>query len=110
MKKSVVFLTFLGVVVIMIGLGITYSGTQKAEVTTTEASYSFGNNYLHDDLSNETYLRGGDFTIQNCKSDTLEIVAIIHRYHSINRNWAMFTSPCGKAESSQAFRGIDPTR
>lgn len=85
MKKSIVVLTFLGVAVIMIGLVFIYLGTQKAQVTTTGASYSFGSNYLHEDLSNETYLRGGDFTIQNCKSDTLEIVGI-HPPASFNQS------------------------
>jgi hypothetical protein len=85
MKKSIVVLTLLGVAAIMIGLVFIYLGTQKAQVTTTGATYSFGNNYLHDDLSNETYLRGGDFTIQNCKSDTLEIVGI-HPPASFNQS------------------------
>jgi hypothetical protein len=85
MKKNIVVLTFLGVAAILIGIAIIYSGTQKAQVTTTAAGYSFGNNYLHDDLSNETYLRGGDFTIQNCKSDTLEIVGI-HPPASFNQS------------------------
>src|SRR4030042_4213634 len=85
MKKSIVVLTFLGVAVIMIGLVFIYLGSQKAQVTTTGASYSFGSNYLHEDLSNETYLRGGDFTIQNCKSDTLEIVGI-HPPASFNQS------------------------
>jgi hypothetical protein len=76
MKKAIAVLTFLGVTVIIIGLVFIYLGTQKAQVTTTEASYSFDGNYLRDNLINETYLRGGDFTIQDCKSDTLEIVAI----------------------------------
>jgi hypothetical protein len=85
MKKGIVVLTILGVAAILIGLVFIYLGTQKAQVTKTGVSYSFGSNYLYDDLSNETYLRGGDFTIQNCKSDTLEIVGI-HPPASFNQS------------------------
>jgi len=85
MKKVIVALTFLGVAAILIGLVFIYLGTQKAQVTTTGASYSFGSNYLHDNSSNITYLRGGDFTIQNCKSDNLEIVGI-HPPASFNQS------------------------
>lgn len=69
-------LTFIGLAAFVLGLALVYSGTQKAEVTTPEASYSFDGSYFHDDSSNRTYLRGGDFTIHDCESDTLEITAI----------------------------------
>ena len=76
MKKTTLLVTFLGMVVIIAGLAMTYSGTEKANVNTTAKIFSFGNYYFHDYSTNKTYLEGGDFTFNNCQSDTLEILAI----------------------------------
>jgi hypothetical protein len=76
MKKTLLLVTFLGVVVIITGFVMMYSGTDRVEVDTTGKSFSFGNYYFHDYFTNKTYLDGGDFTFYNCKSDTLEILAI----------------------------------
>lgn len=76
MKKALLLVTFLGVVVVIAGLVMTYSGTEKAKVDTTAQSFSFGNYYFHDYSNNKTYLAGGDFTFYNCKADTLEILDI----------------------------------
>jgi hypothetical protein len=76
MKKTLLFVTFLGVVVIITGLVMTYSGTERAEVDTTGKSFSFGNHYFRDYSTNKTYPEGGSFTFHNCTSDTLEILAI----------------------------------
>ena len=76
MKKTSLLVTILGVVVIITGWIMMYSGTERAEVDTSGKSFSFGNYYFHDYSTNKTYLGGGDFTFYNCKSDTLEILAI----------------------------------
>jgi hypothetical protein len=76
LKNRAVVLILIGLTAFVLGLALAYSGTQKAEVTTPKASYSFDSIYFHDDVSNRTYLRGGDFTIYNCESDTLEITAV----------------------------------
>lgn len=76
MKRAMLLVTFLGIVVIIAGLVMTYWGTERANVDAAEKSFSFGNYYFHDYSSNKTYLGGGDFTFYNCKADTLEILDI----------------------------------
>lgn len=76
MKKALLLVTFLGVVVIIAGLVMAYSGTERVKVDTAVQSFSFGNYYFHDYSTNKTYLAGGDFTFYNCKADTLEILDI----------------------------------
>ena len=76
MKKTLLAVTFLGVFAIIVGFVMMYSGTDRVEVDTTGKSFSFGNYYFHDYSANKTYLDGGNFTFYNCKSDTLEILAI----------------------------------
>ena len=76
MKRILLAIAVFGVAAVVVGLAFIYLGTQKAEVNTTEAVFSFGSSFLHDDTSNKTYLRGGNYTIYNCSSDTLEIISI----------------------------------
>ena len=76
MRKTSLLMTFLGVVVIITSFVMIYSGIERTEVDTAGKSFSFGNYYFHDYSTNKTYLEGGDFTFYNCKSDTLEILAL----------------------------------
>ena len=76
MNRILLVIAVFGVAAVVAGLAIIYLGAQRAEVNTAEAVFSFGDRFLHDDTSNKTYLRGGNYTIYNCKSDTLEIISI----------------------------------